>query len=133
MIVSDSELEAFLEEALPAEMMASIEQAMRDDEPLRKRLMALIRQRDQGAHTIGAIWRRHRISCPTREQLGSYLLEALDEQIHSYVEFHLETIGCRYCLASLEDLQRRQRESEADQTQRQRRYFQSSAGHFRRS
>ncbi len=132
MLISDSELEAFLEEALPAEMMASIEQAMRSDQQLRDRLVTLIRQRDQGAHTVGAIWRRYRLSCPTREQLGSYLLGALDEGVSEYIRFHLETIECRYCQASLADLQRRQSESQSVQGERRRRYFQSSVGRVRR-
>lgn len=133
MNLSDSELEAFLEEALPAEMMSAIEQALRNDDALRQRLVKLIQLRDQGAHTVGAIWRRHRLSCPTREQLGSYLLGAIEDDVHDYIRFHLETIGCRYCTASLEDLQRKQRESASDTTKRRRKYFESSAGHFRRS
>ncbi len=132
MHVTDSELEAYLEEALPAELMASIEQAMRSDEKLRERLLTLIRQRDQGAHTVGAIWRRYRLSCPTREQLGSYLLNALDDDVRDYVQFHLETVECRYCQASLADLKRKQSESDSQRRERTRRYFQSSIGRMRR-
>ena len=130
---SDSDLDAYLEEALPAETMAAIEQALRDDEGLRQRLLETIRRRDQGAHTVGAIWRRHRLSCLSREQLGSYLLGALEEGMNDYVEFHLQTVGCRYCQASLVDLQRRQAESRGSRKARRRRYFESSAGHLRQS
>jgi len=68
-------------------------------------------QRDvrvRGEHTAGAIWRRERVSCPTREQLGGYLLEAGDPELLDYVRFHLEEIGCPYCQANLDDLRKLQ-------------------------
>lgn len=127
---SDAELDAFLDESLSAELMSAIEKELRDHEPLRNRLVKIIERRDQGSHTVGAIWRRHRLSCPTREQLGSYLLEAVDEDLGKYIEFHLQTVGCRYCQAGVVDLKRRQSEAQ-DQTQtRRKRYFESSAGYL---
>src|SRR5262249_40135889 len=102
----------------------------RHSDPLRKQLRSLIQQRDQGDHSVGAIWRQRRLSCPTREQLGSYLLQVLDPQYQEYVEFHLRTIGCSFCLANLTDLQAQQKESRAKKEQRRRRYFESSAGYL---
>ena len=57
---SDAELDAFLDESLSAELMSAIEKELRDHEPLRNRLVEIIERRDQGSHTVGAIWRRHR-------------------------------------------------------------------------
>jgi hypothetical protein len=112
--------------------MARIEQAIRRQPQLVAQLAALCAQRDAGVHSLGAIWRRHRLSCPTREQLGSFLLGALDDGLAGYVGFHLDVIGCRYCQANLADLKNRQVEQlEAAETRR-RRYFQSSAGLLRR-
>jgi hypothetical protein len=59
---------------------------------------------DRGEHSVGAIWRRERLSCPTREQLGQHLLGAAPPDLGDYIEFHLETVGCPYCLANLDDL-----------------------------
>jgi hypothetical protein len=127
-----ADLEAYLDEALAAEEMARIEQAIRRQPQLVAQLAALCAQRDAGVHSLGAIWRRHRLSCPTREQLGSFLLGALDDGLAGYVGFHLDVIGCRYCQANLADLKNRQVEQlEAAETRR-RRYFQSSAGLLRR-
>jgi hypothetical protein len=127
-----ADLEAYLDEALAAEEMARIEQAIRRQPQLVAQLAALCAQRDAGVHSLGAIWRRHRLSCPTREQLGSFLLGALDDGLTGYVGFHLDVIGCRYCQANLADLKNRQVEQlEAAETRR-RRYFQSSAGLLRR-
>ena len=130
---SDAELEAFLDEALPSESMAQIEEALRSDEKLAERLASIVGRRDAGVHTIGAIWRRHRLSCPSREELGSFLLDVLDAGQADYIKFHLETIGCRYCIANLEDLRTEQAAADSTESQqRRRRYFQSSAGHLRK-
>ena len=61
----------------------------------------LDRQVEPGEHSVGAIWRRQRLSCPPREQLGSYLLGVLDDDVQNYIQFHLQTIGCAFCLANL--------------------------------
>ncbi len=111
--------------------MAAIEDALRNDASLAERLAGTIGRRDAGVHSLGAIWRRNRLSCPSREELGSYLLDVLGPDHSDYVRFHLETIGCRFCIANLEDLRSEQAAAEADGSkQRRRRYFQSSAGYL---
>lgn len=128
---TDAELSAYLDEDLPQERMALVEQALRDDAALAQRLTHLVGSRDAGVHTVGAMWRRGRLSCPSREQLGSFLLEVLDPAHNEYLRFHLETVGCRVCNASLDDLQ--QQHSVEEQTAketRRKRYFQSSAGYL---
>jgi len=124
------QLHAYLDEALSEAEMARIEQALRTSEPLRRALRSAMQERDRGEHSLGAVWRRERLTCPTREQLGSYLLEVLDEEAQDYLEFHLHTIGCPYCLANLADLQAMQREPAPQARQRRQRYFQSSAGYL---
>jgi hypothetical protein len=129
--ITNAELEAFLDEALPSDTMAAIEDALRTDQELAERLASAIGRRDAGVHTLGGIWRRNRLTCPSREELGSYLLEVLDPGHADYIRFHLETIGCRYCAANLEDLREQQAGAEPPISQtRRRRYFQSSAGYL---
>jgi len=125
------ELEAYLDEALPPEEMAAIEMELRRNKQLIGQLAAINSRRDAEVHTLGEIWRRHRVSCPTREQLGSYLLQALDQAQADYIRSHIEQVGCRLCRANLEDLARQQQESEAATTTRRTKYFQSSAGYLR--
>jgi hypothetical protein len=127
-----SDLEAYLDEALPAADMARIEQALRDKPDLLAQLAAITSRRDSGVHGLGAIWRRHRLSCPTREQLGGHLLGTLDEGHDAYIEFHLEVVGCRYCQANKADLQAQQAHQQAATDQRRRRFFQTSAGLLRK-
>ena len=59
-----SDLEAYLDEALPPEEMARVEKAARDDHRLCEELAAIQSRRNAGVHSLGEIWRRHRLSCP---------------------------------------------------------------------
>jgi anti-sigma factor RsiW len=127
-----TELEAYLEEALPADEMSRIEEALRGDPTLARKLSAINARRDAGLHTLGEIWRRHRLSCPTREQLGSFLLGVLDEGEAAYVTTHLELTACRWCQANVEDLKADEKESVGASRGRRRKYFESSAGYLSR-
>ena len=129
---TDLELEAYLEEALPPSEMAQVEAALRNDPSLLERLATINGGRDMALHSVGDVWKRHRISCASREVLGSYLLQTLPEEHAAYIRFHIETVGCRLCGANLEDLQRQQRETAEAMDHRRRRYFQSSAGYLRK-
>ena len=137
MTYSIADLSAYLDEALPAETMAAIEDALRHDPKLCNELAQIIARRDSGVHSLGDIWRRHRLTCPSREQLGSFLLGILEADESAYIKFHIDTIGCRCCQANLADLKAQQAEAaqaaSADgsaRTARRRKYFQSSAGHL---
>jgi len=110
--ITAAQLNAYLDDALSDRETAQVEQALRESEGLRRALRAIIQERDRGEHSIGAIWRRQRLSCPTREQLGSYLLQVLELDLQDYIDFHLKTIGCPFCLANLTDLQTLQQEPE---------------------
>lgn len=125
----DAELEAYLDEALPAEAMTRIESALRGDATLAARLAAINGRRDGGLHSLGEIWRRHRLTCPTRAELGSYLLGVLPSAQAAYVTFHLDLVGCRCCRANHDDL-RRQAGADEAAPRRRRKYFASSAGYL---
>ena len=127
-----SDLEAYLDEALPPEEMARIERALRQDRQLVRQLAAIHSRRNAGVHSLGEIWRQGRLSCPTRRQLGSFLLGTLPDEVAEYVNFHLEVVGCRYCRANLIDLKTQQAEKPQHVQKRRRKYFQSSAGYLRR-
>ena len=99
------DLEAFLDEALPVAAMAELEERLRSDAALRRQLAEVCARRDAGVHSLAAIWRRHRITCPTREQLGSYLLGVLEPAHSAFLKIHLDQTGCRACQANLADLQ----------------------------
>ena len=127
---TQAELEAFLDEELTPAEMTEVETQLRDDPELGKRLRAIHGRRDAGVHSLGEIWRRHRIGCPDRESLGSFLLGVLEDDHQEYVRFHLEEVGCRFCNANVADMQAKQKEATDAAKSRQRRFFQTSAGFF---
>ncbi len=129
--IRQSDLEAYLSEELPPARMAEVEIELRKRPELVEHLGAIHSRRDAGVHSLGEIWRQGRLSCPTREQLGSYLLEALPDEAADYIKFHLDVVGCRYCLANLADLRDQQAEQHETVQTRRRKFFQTSAGYLR--
>lgn len=128
--VTREQLHAYLDDALTDAETARVEQALRASEPLRRALRLAMQERDRGDHSLGAIWRRERLTCPTREQLGSYLLQVLDEAEQAYLDFHLNTVACPFCVANLADLQALQQEPAPRAKDRRRRIFETSAGYL---
>ena len=127
--VDDESLAAYLAESLAPESMANIEKSLRDSAELRARLEAVRGggRPEAKLHSLGAIWRRGRLTCPTREQLGSFLLDVLEPEYQDYVRFHLDVIECPYCRANLDDLRRKSQEAtESAPTERRRSIFHSS-------
>ena len=133
MVPTDAELLAFLDETLPVEQCVAIEQQLRDSIPLRNRLAGLLACRDREGRSVGDIWQRHRLSCPSVSELSGWLLQVLEPARSEYLEFHLQVIGCRYCQASLDELQTAQEQAESGNASahRRQRYFESSAGLLR--
>jgi hypothetical protein len=104
--IDDETLRSYLADSLPPGELARVEKALRDSSELRARLEDVRQNRgDPNLHTLGAIWRRGRLTCPTRQQLGSFLLDALDPELGAYLKFHLEVVECPFCQANLADLQ----------------------------
>jgi hypothetical protein len=97
-------LRDYLTDSLPDADLARIEKQLREDPALRAALQKLKESEDQGDHSVGAIWRRERVSCPKRDQIASFLQKALDPDEHDFIQFHLTVIGCPFCQANHDDL-----------------------------
>jgi hypothetical protein len=129
---TQSELEAYLDEALDVERMTQIEQALRSEPELLEQLSRINARRDSGVHTVGEIWRRHQIGVPTEQDLGNYIMKVLPDDHMNYIRFRLETLKCRYTIALFEAMQTRQQEQQqAEAAARRHKYFQSSVGHLK--
>lgn len=130
---SDAEILAFLDEMLPAELAAALERDLRESVSLQRRAAELLASRDSGSLSVGDVWRRHRLSCPSRSELTSFVLGVLDPQSADYIQFHITEIGCRVCQANRDDLQqvRVNLEGGTPQQSRRQRFFESSAGLLR--
>jgi hypothetical protein len=128
--ITREHLHAYLDDALSDAETARVEQALRQSDALRGQLRQVMQERDRGEHSLGAVWRRERLTCPSREDLNSFLLQVLDEAEQDYVAFHLQTVGCPFCQANLADLQALQQEPAATAKERRRRFFTSSADYL---
>ena len=104
MTITKATLDAFIDDHLNEQDSIRVEKAVRESQELNSLLKSIIASREMGDHSIGAIWRREHLSCPTREELSSYKDEALDTQRIDYIKFHLEIVGCNACQANLLDL-----------------------------
>lgn len=121
----------YLHDALPAGTAASVEKAIREQPALQAMVHQIRHEVDRGEHSVGAIWRRERLSCPNREQLAGFLQEILDAAQAEYIEFHLKTISCPYCQANFDDLTRLQAEGTETRSKRRKRILDSSVGVLR--
>ena len=65
---------------------------------------------DASESLLTQVWESRRPTCPKRSTLGRYLLNTLEPDWRDYVKFHVDQLGCRFCQANLEDLQRQDAE-----------------------
>ena len=72
------------------------------------------------------IWKLQRFSCPKRSTIGAFFLGTLDKAWHNYIDFHINTIGCQFCLANLEDI--KTESARKQKSQLQARIMQSTVG-----
>jgi len=125
---TDDELLAYVDERLSPDFCAAIEHSLRLNSSLGERLKALLSLRDHGDFSVGELWRQHRLSCPPRAVWAAYIDQRLGDGLCQYLRFHVELVGCRVCLANLDDLKRQ--EASTDAERRTRKFFQSSAGNL---
>lgn len=62
---------------------------------------------------LTSLWVDFRPSCPKRTTLGKFQLGTLKPAWDNYVEFHVNSLGCRFCTASLDDLEQLSAASES--------------------
>ncbi|MBN1845416.1 MAG: sigma-70 family RNA polymerase sigma factor [Sedimentisphaerales bacterium] len=84
---------------------------------------------EQFESLLTQVWESLRPSCPKRSTIGAFLLETLDDAWQQYVHFHLHTLGCHFCRANLEDLQKQTRSD--DTVKLRNRIMESTVGFLR--
>ncbi|MCA9137707.1 MAG: sigma-70 family RNA polymerase sigma factor [Planctomycetales bacterium] len=78
---------------------------------------------------LSRVWESERPSCPKRTTLGKFTLGILPDHWDQYVRFHVETLGCSFCNANLDELRSTTASSHGDDTANDR-LFQSTIGFF---
>jgi RNA polymerase sigma factor (sigma-70 family) len=82
-------------------------------------------------HLLTDTWKLQRFSCPKRSTIGAFLLGTLDDEWRQYIDFHLNTLGCTFCIANLEDLRAENAKSQSKQLRA--RIMESTAGFLKKS
>lgn len=86
------------------------------------------------AELLTDVWREGRPSCPKRTTLGKFLLGTLAEDWDDFVAFHVERLGCVYCVANLDDISARINSGNDDScTELRGRIMESTIGFLNRS
>jgi hypothetical protein len=78
---------------------------------------------------VTEVWEEQRLTCPKRSTIGRYVLGTLEPQWQELVDFHLNRLGCRFCRANLDDLQKK---TEQDSAVVRDRILHSTIGFFRK-
>jgi len=125
---TNEELLAYVEERLLPARAVEVEQRLRASADLMQRLAQLLQLAEQGDVTLGGMWRRGRWNCPPRAVWAGFVSGRLGDGLSQYLQFHLDTVGCRICSASVQDLRQSDGREGED---RVRKIFQSSAGELR--
>lgn len=76
------------------------------------------------------VWEMNRFTCPKRSTIGRFVLGTLDGEWGEYVAFHVNRLGCRFCQANLNDLQK---PDEPGQEPVRQRIYESTIGFFKPS
>ena len=112
--------------------MAAIEEALRNNPDMGHQLVAIHGRRDAGVHTLGEIWRRHRLTCPSREKITLYIDGKISGEEANYIKFHLEEIHCRLCVASYEDIKISRQTDDEETESRHQRFLDRSSTYLRK-
>jgi RNA polymerase sigma factor (sigma-70 family) len=83
-----------------------------------------------GDSLVTEVWEEQRLTCPKRSTIGRYLLGTLEPPWQELVDFHLNRLGCRFCRANLDDLQKKTAEDSAVVRDR---ILHSTIGFFKRT
>lgn len=63
---------------------------------------------------VQKVWREARVSCPARHWLARRLAKTLPDGPRSFLDFHVDELGCPYCRANQDDLARAANQSDVD-------------------
>lgn len=123
---TDSELEAYLDMSLNPARALELEEQVRQDPAILKRLTQINARRNAGIHTLGEIWRRNQIGVPSREEIVDYLNGFLPAESADYINFRVKQLKCVYTLALIQDVESEKSDREGTSIQRQSKVYQKS-------
>ena len=63
---------------------------------------------------VREVWAEQRVSCPARHWIARLVQNTLEEGPAAFVRFHLEEMGCEWCVANRDDLAEADRRAELE-------------------
>lgn len=60
---------------------------------------------------VASVWSESRVSCPARHWIARRLAGSLEEGPTGFLDFHIDEIGCDWCQANRDDLERQDEET----------------------
>lgn len=83
---------------------------------------------DPADSILTEVWEQWRFTCPKRSTIGRFLLGTMEGAWAEYIDFHLNKLGCRFCIANVDDLKNA---TETEQQKTHQKIFESTIGFFR--
>ena len=73
------------------------------DSELRGKIRTVQAEFDYHNHTVGSLWRRNQLTCPSDQEIVDYQrgeLAIIYPKIADHLQFHLTSIRCIYCIST---------------------------------
>jgi len=107
LVYSREYIHAHIDGALSQEETDAFDLEAQVNSELRGQIRAVQSEFDYHNHTVGSLWRRNQLTCPSDQDIADYLrggLAIINPEIADYVQFHLTSIRCIYCISTAAEL-----------------------------
>ena len=106
-VYSREYIHAYIDGALSPEEADAFTSMAYGDSELRGKIRTVQTEFDYHNHTVGSLWRRNQLTCPSDQEIVDYqrgALAIINPEIADYVQFHLTSIRCIYCISTAAEL-----------------------------
>ena len=96
-------IHAYIDGALSPEEADAFTLMAYGDSELRGKIRTVQTEFDYHNHTVGSLWRRNQLTCPSDQDIVDYQRGALAiiyPKIADHLQFHLNSIRCIYCIST---------------------------------
>ena len=102
-VYSREYIHAYIDGALSPEEADAFTSMAYGDSELRGKIRTVQAEFDYHNHTVGSLWRRNQLTCPSDQEIVDYQrgeLAIIYPKIADHLQFHLTSIRCIYCIST---------------------------------
>ena len=102
-VYSREYIHAYIDGALSPEEADAFTSMAYGDSELRGKIRTVQTEFDYHNHTVGSLWRRNQLTCPSDQEIVDYQrgeLAIIYPKIADHLQFHLNSIRCIYCIST---------------------------------